>query len=102
MRAVPKAEKHRLREIPVEEAYLDWKLGLVLERLLPAEDRVMVLTAAMEEMKERWLGSEEFWKEETWDESGRYEELKEEQQKAWENWNELCLEWFDTAYEEGM
>ncbi|EXG88136.1 ATPase component of ABC transporters with duplicated ATPase domain [Clostridium sp. ASBs410] len=102
MRAVPKAEKHRLREIPVEEAYLDWKLGLVLERLLPARDRVMELTAAMEEMKERWLGSEDFWKEETWKESGRYEELEEEQQKAWEDWHELCLEWFDTAYEEGM
>lgn len=102
MRSVPKAEKHRLREIPVEEAYMDWKLGLVLERLLPARDRVMELTAAMEEMKERWLGSEDFWKEETWKESGRYGELKVEQQMAWEGWHELCLEWFDTAYEEGM
>lgn len=102
MRAVPKAEKHRLREIPVEEAYLDWKLGLVLERLLTARDRVMELTASMEEMKERWLGSEDIWKDDTWKESGRYEELKEEQQKAWEDWHVLCLEWFDTAYEEGM
>jgi ATP-binding cassette subfamily F protein 3 len=102
MRAVPKAEKHRLREIPVEEAYLDWKLGLVLERLLPARDRVMELTDVMEEMKERWLGSEDFWKGEIWEESDRYEELKEEQQKAWEEWHELCLEWFDTAYGEEM
>jgi len=102
MRAVPKAEKHRLREIPVEEAYLDWKLGLVLERLLPARNRVMELADVMEEMKERWLGSEDFWKGEIWEESGRYEELKEEQQKAWEEWHVLCLEWFDTAYEEEM
>jgi len=100
MRAVPKAEKHRLREIPVEEADMDWKLGLVLERLLPARNRVMELADVMERMKDRWLGSEDFWKEETWEEAGRYKELKEEQQKAWEEWHELCLEWFDTAYEE--
>ncbi len=102
IRGVPKAEKHRLREIPVEEAYLDWKLGLVLERLLPARDRVMELTAVMAERKERWLESEGFWKEGEWEEFIRYEELKEELQKAWEARHELCLEWFDTAYEEGM
>lgn len=81
IRAVPKAEKHRLREIPVEEAYLDWKLGLVLERLLPARDKVMELTAAMEEIKERWLESENFWKEGKREESGRYEELKKSRQR---------------------
>uniref|UniRef100_UPI0032617C8E ATP-binding cassette domain-containing protein n=1 Tax=Clostridium sp. NkU-1 TaxID=1095009 RepID=UPI0032617C8E len=82
IRAVPKAEKHRLREIPVEEAYLDWKLGLVLERLLPARDKVMELTAAMEEIKERWLESENFWKEGKREESGRYEELKKRAAKG--------------------
>ena len=102
MRGVPKAERHRLREIPVEEAYLDWKLGLVLERLLPARDRVMELTVSMEGMKERWLESESFWKGEAWKESVSYEERKEEFQKAWADWHELCLEWFDTAYEEGL
>ena len=102
IRGVPKAERHRLREIPVEEAYLDWKLGLVLERLLPARDRVMELTAFMEIMKGRWLESENFWNGGEWEESGQYEELKEELQKAWESWHDLCLEWFDTAYEEQM
>ncbi len=102
IRGVPKAERHRLREIPVEEAYLDWKLGLVLERLLPARDRVMELTAFMEVMKERWLESENFWNGGEWEEAGQYEELKEERQKAWENWHDLCLEWFDTAYEGQM
>lgn len=102
MRGVPKAERHRLKEIPVEEAYLEWKLGLVLERLLPERDLVMELTAAMEGLKDEWLESEDFWKGKEWEESGRYEELKKECQKAWENWHELCLEWFDTAYEEEM
>ncbi len=31
MRAVPKAERHRLKEFSVEEAYADWKLRLVQE-----------------------------------------------------------------------
>ena len=102
MRGVPKAERHRLKEIPVEEAYLEWKLGLVLERLLPARDLVMELTGSMEGLKDEWLESEDFWKGKEWGESGRYEELKKKCQKAWENWHELCLEWFDTAYEEEM
>lgn len=102
MRGVPKAERHWLREMPVEEAYLDWKLGLILERLLPARDRVMELAAYMEERKQGWLESEEFWNGEAWDESERYEELEAEYQKAWKDWHELCLEWFDTAYEEEL
>ena len=37
MRAVPKAERHRLKEFSVEEAYADWKLRLVQEKLEPEE-----------------------------------------------------------------
>ncbi len=37
MRAVPKAERHRLREFSTEEAYADWKLRLVYEKLEPEE-----------------------------------------------------------------
>lgn len=102
MRAVPKAERHRLREIPAEEAYLDWKLGFVLERLLPAKERVERLSFLMEEMKERWLESEAFWNGGQWEEAGTYERLKEGFLSAWEEWNELCLEWYDTAFGENM
>ncbi|WP_077609264.1 ABC-F family ATP-binding cassette domain-containing protein [Clostridium sp. Marseille-P2415] len=102
MRAVPKAERHRLKEIPVEEAYLDWKLGLVLERLLPAKERVEELSSCVEMMKEKWMESEEFWNGGPWEEAGDYERLKEECQRAWEEWEALCLEWYDTAFEETM
>lgn len=96
IRAVPKAERHRLKEIPVEEAYLDWKLGLVLKKLLPAKNRVEELSCRMEEMKGKWLESEDFWNGITWNEAHTFERLEEALKQAWQEWNELCLEWFDT------
>ncbi len=36
IRAVPKAERHRLKEISAEEAYIDWRLRLVSETMIPA------------------------------------------------------------------
>ncbi len=101
MRAVPKAERHRLREIPAEEAYLDWKLGLVSEKMSPVQERVEKLSNRMEEMKEKWLESEEFWNGGQWEEAGAYENLNDNLKRTWEEWNELCLEWFDTAFEDG-
>lgn len=99
MRAVPKAERYRLKEIPVEEAYKDWKLRLVLERLLPVKERTGELWTCMEEMKKRWLESESYWTDEEWEEADAYEKLQKEYQIAWEKWNELCMEWYETAFE---
>ena len=31
MRPVPKAERHRLKEISAEDAYIDWRLRLISE-----------------------------------------------------------------------
>lgn len=100
MRAVPKAERHRLKEIPEEEAYLDWKLGLVMEKLVPVKTEVEELTAVMEAMEEKWRQSEEYWRGEEWKEAGQYKHLQEICERAWENWTSLCLEWYDMAFEE--
>ncbi len=102
MRAVPKAERHRLKEISTEEAYLDWKLGLVLEKLLPAKNRVEQLTGFMEELEREWLESEDFWQNRPWTEADRYEQLQKERDKAWEEWNQRCMEWYEAAYGEEM
>lgn len=96
MRAVPKAERHRLREISAEEAYLEWKLRLVSERLLPAEKRVEELSSRLEQMERKRLESEAFWKEEQLEEAAAYKRLEEELEKAREEWTGLCLEWYDT------
>ncbi|WP_333649503.1 ABC-F family ATP-binding cassette domain-containing protein [Lacrimispora sp.] len=96
MRAVPKAERHRLREIPEEEAYLDWKLRLVMERLLPARERTGDLWERLEAMEAEWRESEDFWNGITvWEKAGEHERLKEEWERAWKQWHELCLEWYD-------
>ncbi len=95
MRAVPRAERHRLREIPEEEAYLDWKLRLVMERLLPARERAGEVWKRMEAMEAEWKESEGFWNGMVWERKEEYGRLKEEWERAWGQWNQLCLEWYD-------
>lgn len=68
LRAVPKPERHRLKEINTEEAYIDWRLRLAAE---PVE-------AAREELDRQLL---------IWDE----EKLEE----AVDNWTYECLKWYD-------
>lgn len=73
LRAVPKPERHRLKEINTEEAYIDWRLKLAAE---PVE-------AAREEVDRQLL---------IWDE----EKLEE----AVDNWTYECLKWYDVYLEE--
>lgn len=73
LRAVPKPERHRLKEVNTEEAYIDWRLRLAAE---PVE-------AAREEVDRQLL---------IWDE----EKLEE----AVDNWTYECLKWYDVYTEE--
>lgn len=68
LRAVPKPERHRLKEINTEEAYIDWRLRLAAE---PVE-------AAREEVDRQLLIRDE-------------EKLEE----AVDNWTYECLKWYD-------
>ena len=70
LRAVPKAERHRLKEMSTEEAYRDWKLGLAAKPMEEARDRVEML----------------------WE---RVLQQEEELQEAWREWTRCCLEWYD-------
>lgn len=73
MRAVPKAERHRLREIPTETAYADWKLRLTAERM----------EAAAAQYEQTLLDWEP--------------EAKQRQDEAWEIWHDSCMEWWEIA-----
>lgn len=73
LRAVPKPERHRLKEINTEEAYIDWRLRLAAE---PVE-------AAREEVDRQLL---------IWDE--------EKLARAIDNWTYECLKWYDVYTEE--
>lgn len=93
MRAVPKAERHRLREISTEEAYTDWQLRLATEKLDGAREQVEVLSEGLERMHREWLESEAFWRGETWSQEKACEEWRARLAKAEEVWTERCLEW---------
>ena len=52
LRAVPKGESHRLREIPTEEAALDWRFHLCRMEIDQAEERVQQEEEVLGEMME--------------------------------------------------
>ncbi len=100
LRSVPKGERHRLREIPTEEAYRDWKLRLAGEEMEKIRDGLEETTELLEEMDRRWEESREFWDgEERPDERAR-QELEAKAGRQWEMWHEACLEWMELGWEE--
>lgn len=97
IRAVPKAERHQLREIPEEEAYFDWKLRLAKERMNQANCQVKGLYEVMKDMLEEWQESEGFWRGETWNKEEKYQELKKQYEVSEEKWYQSCIEWWEIA-----
>ncbi len=87
LRAVPKAERRRLAEIPEEEAYADWRLRLAGEKLERTARDVEECSARLEEM---WVA-----------EPRESERLLEDSRRAWETWHEACMEWYDVYVETG-
>lgn len=55
LRAVPKAERHRLREIGTEEASRDWRLGLVVQEMEEAREQVEILWEKKAQWEEKWV-----------------------------------------------
>lgn len=80
LKAVPKAERHRLKEIGTDEAYQDWQLRLASQ---PLEDA----RRAYEWLWEKW-------------EQGQWEqELENALEMAQERWTEECLAWYEVYLE---
>lgn len=127
MRAVPKAERHRLKEFSAEEAYADWKLRLVQEKLEPEELEYGRLEEEYQGLLDEWKMSEAYWmtepaarmREKTEAESsgektaggtagipdepsGLQEDVaaaKARRDEAWERFHARCMEWYE-VYEE--
>lgn len=76
LKAVPKAERHRLREMGTEEAYRDWKLRLAREPMERAAEEY-------ERQYEEWM----FLMEPTEEETHKVEQ-------ALDAWTEECVRWF--------
>lgn len=97
IRAVPRAERHRLREIPTEEAYQDWKTRLAAEAMEAARRQAETCWEAMEEMAGQWKDSEGFWNGEEWPEAAEYQEKQRQYETYLEKWGECCKEWAEYA-----
>lgn len=99
IRGVPRAERHRLREISTEDAYLDWRLRMTEERMEDAKMKVELLAEELERRLSGWLDSEAFWLGETWEQGLEYTRLQRYYGEAWNLWNEQCLEWMEIAFD---
>lgn len=127
MRTVPKAERHRLREFSTEEAYADWKLRLVQEKLEPEELEYGRLEEEYQGLLDEWKMSEAYWMTEPAarmtekteaessgektaggtagipdEPSGLQEDVaaaKARRDEAWECFHARCMEWYE-VYEE--
>ncbi len=96
LRAVPRAERHRLREIPEDEARLDWQLRQMNEKLRPLAARYADLEEQYRQLQDAVRQSEDWWATDQMDELPeirRLHALRGEMDSAWEDWHQGCLEY---------
>jgi len=99
IRAVPRAERHRLRRLPEQEEYLDWQLKLALEQMETARGQAERLYEAMQEKMGCWLKSEPFWNGECWNQRQEYQKMEQQYEEWTARWQEGCLEWWEAVTE---
>ena len=100
LRSVPRAERHRLREIPQEEAYLEWRLRLAAEEM---ERKKLALEKVLEELdrektaleEECWNPDTGLWESEVPERQEEHQRRRQEADLAWEEWHESCMTWFE-------
>ena len=93
LKAVPKAERHVLKEIQTEEAYVDWRLRLGAEPMERAREAVELLEREYKDL----LLQEKLYLGASLDET--LFSLQKDLEEAWEVWNEECLKWFELYLE---
>ncbi len=79
LHSVPKAERHRLRDLPEDEIYGEWKLRLASEHMEEAKERFFRLWEAL---PASWFLPE-------------YDRLLENCRAAADSWTLACLDWYD-------
>lgn len=63
LRSVPRAERRRLREFSEGEAYLDWRMRPLKERMKTAKEEREELACRLFQTEKKWQESAEFWRE---------------------------------------
>lgn len=91
LKAVPRAERHRLKELPEEEVYVQWQLRLAAERMEQAGREVEWLEELVREEKERELTAFAARRQDVENLSA----LCAHHQSACAAWHESCLVWYE-------
>lgn len=102
LKEVPKAEKHRLKEISTEEAYLDWRFRPVREKLELAESNVEKAVKQLELETQKWVNMKEFWEGASMcdcEQGQRVINAQDTLAAACGIWHQCCLEWNDVWLE---
>lgn len=97
MKAVPKAERHRLREIHTEDAYIDWRLRLAGEKLETSGEQMEKLARELELVRRAYAESQAIWTEEVWEREDELNTAQTEFECAWMEWHNQCMDWYDTV-----
>lgn len=97
LRAVPRGESHRLREIPTEEAALDWRFHLCRMEIGQAEDRVRREEEALGEMEESAAPSTitEYLSASSPEDEERVLAQRQRLEDANQKWTETLIKWYD-------
>ena len=101
--AVPKAERHRLREIGTEEAYWDWKMRLVTEPMEQAKEQVQMLWQQWQEavkVIQEGCWNPEISQVEQERQKEREEALHRELIQAWDEWTWSCMRWAEQYFDD--
>ncbi len=100
MRAVPKAERHRLTEISTESTYLDWKRRLLLEEFLPIQEKYEKQVERFVFFQKQWEESENFWY--NLDVNKEVVDEEKELEINWENYHRACMHWYEIWREDEL
>ena len=91
LKAVPRAERHRLREIPTEEAYDQWRLKMAEDAMKEAAGQAEEQMKVWEEnrLKRLWEQAEEQLVSAL--EAQPFEDIV----PLWEKWHQACMDWYE-------
>ena len=82
LRNVPRAERHRLRELPDDQVFEDWKLGNAEESVLQARTALERFLSEKDELR-------------AWEDAAYQRVQEAEEQLLTQAYTDACLHWYD-------
>ncbi len=96
LKAVPKAERHRLKEIPTEEARRDWQMGLAEKALETAAFQAENAWERLCSERQQLIETEAFWTDSSLDLKSALSSCLSAWEEAQKLWQKVCLQWYES------